>query len=115
MMGRLGNTVREEQGLAYYSYSRVSGGMGPGPWQLVAGVNPDKVHQAVTSMVAEVERIVSEPITDEELADNKANFTGRLPLTLETNEGVAGSILNMETYQLGLDYMRLIREHHQRY
>jgi zinc protease len=106
MMGRLGQTVREDQGLAYYSYSRLSGGVGPGPWQVVAGVNPAKVRQAVDSAVAEVERIVSEPVSEEELADNKANFTGRLPLNLESNEGVASSILNMETYHLGLDYLR---------
>ena len=30
---------------------------------------------------------------------------GRLPLNLESNEGVASSILNMEIYGLGLDYL----------
>ncbi|PJF34452.1 MAG: hypothetical protein CUN49_15590, partial [Candidatus Thermofonsia Clade 1 bacterium] len=37
---------------------------------------------------------------------NKANFTGSLPLSLETNEGVAAAILNMETFKLGLDYLQ---------
>jgi zinc protease len=106
MMGRLGKTVREDQGLAYYSYSRLSGGMGPGPWHVAAGVNPTNVRRAVDSIVVEIERMINEPVSEEDLADNKANFTGRLPLTLETNEGVAGSILNMETYDLGLDYLR---------
>src|SRR5437867_3176653 len=106
MMGRLGKTVREDQGLAYYSYSRLSGGMGPGPWQVVAGVNPANVRQAVDSMIVEVERMIAEPVSEADLADNKANFTGRLPLNLESNEGVASSILNMETYNLGLDYLR---------
>ena len=32
MMGRLGQRVREEQGLAYYASSSMRGGLGPSPW-----------------------------------------------------------------------------------
>ena len=32
-------------------------------------------------------------------------MTGVVPLTLETNEGVATTLLNMEWYDLGLDYL----------
>jgi zinc protease len=106
MMGRVGHSVREQQGLAYYAYSSLSGGHGPGPWTVSAGVNPANVHRAIESILTEVRRLTSELVTEEELADNKANFTGRLPLTLENNEGVAGAILNMERYGLGLDYLR---------
>ena len=106
MMGRLGHSVREEQGLAYYAGSRLNGGFGQGSWSVSAGVNPANVRRAVDSIIVEIQRIVDEPVSEEDLADNKANFTGRLPLTLESNEGVAGSILNMETYKLGLDYLR---------
>ncbi len=106
MMGRVGHSVREQQGLAYYAYSSLSGGHGPGPWTVSAGVNPANVRRAIESILTEVRRLTSELVTEEELADNKANFTGRLPLTLENNEGVAGAILNMERYGLGLDYLR---------
>jgi zinc protease len=106
LMGRLGDKVREEQGLAYYSYSRVDGGPGPGPWRVIAGVNPANVEQAVDSIRAEVGRICQEPVDAEELADNKAFITGSLPLRLETNEGVARTILDMERYELGLDYLQ---------
>lgn len=106
MMGRLGKTVREEQGLAYYSYSLVEGETGPGPWRVIAGVNPANVGRAVESIVVEITRLTQEPISAEDLADNKANFTGRLPLQLENNEGVAGAIARMERHSLGLDYLR---------
>jgi zinc protease len=106
LMGRLGEKVREEQGLAYYSYSRVDGGAGPGPWRIIAGVNPANVEQATESIRAEVERICEESVDAEELADNKAFITGSLPLRLETNEGVAHYILDMERYDLGLDYLQ---------
>lgn len=106
MMGRLGKTVREAQGLAYYSYSSVEGESGPGPWRVSAGVNPANVQQAVDSIVAEIKRITTEHVSGEELADNQSFFTGQLPIQLESNEGVASSILRMERYQLGLDYLR---------
>lgn len=105
MMGRLGRSVREEQGLAYYAYSTVRGGHGPSPWTAAAGVNPKNVQRAIESILREIDRLTSELVGEEELADTKANFTGSLPLTLETNEGVAAAILNMETYKLGLDYL----------
>jgi zinc protease len=106
LMGRLGEKVREEQGLAYYSFSRVDGGSGPGPWRVIAGVNPANVGQAVVSIRDEIRRICEEPVGEEELRDNKAFITGSLPLRLETNEGVAQTILNMERYGLGLDYLQ---------
>ena len=46
-----------------------------------------------------------EGVEAEELADSQAYLTGVLPLTLETNEGVAGTLLSMEWFGLGLDYL----------
>jgi len=106
MYGRIGAVVREQNGMAYYSFSRLDGGLGPGPWRVVAGVDPANVDRAVSAIQAEIRRLVSEPVSEGELADNKANFIGRLPLQLESNEGVAGSIMGMERYGLGLDYLR---------
>jgi zinc protease len=105
LYGRLGDNVRENQGLAYYSFSRMNGGLGPGPWYVSAGVAPDKVEQAVNSIRHEIGRMVEEPVTDEELADNQSFFKGQLVLSLETNEGVAASLMNIEQHQLGLDYL----------
>jgi zinc protease len=106
MYGRLGKTIREAQGLAYYSYSQLAGGIGPGAWRVVAGVDPSNVKQAVTSIRAEIARMINEPITLDDLADTKSNLIGSLPLQLEKNEGVAASIFNMERYHLGLDYLQ---------
>ncbi len=106
MYGRIGTVVREQNGMAYYSFSRLDGGLGPGPWRVVAGVDPANVYRAIDVIQGEIRRLVREPVSEDELADNKANFIGRLPLQLESNEGVAGSILSMERYQLGLDYLR---------
>jgi zinc protease len=54
----------------------------------------------------EITRFVSEPVSKEELEDTKSSYIGKLPLALESNAGVAGALLNLERYQLGLDYYR---------
>ncbi len=104
MMGRIGEAVRVSAGLAYYAYSAISGGPGPGPWQVVAGVNPKDENRAIEIVHKEIKRFTSRRVSDEELFENKANFIGRLPMQLESNEGVAGAISNIERYSLGLDY-----------
>ena len=106
MMGRIGEVVREKSGLAYYAYSSLSAGLGPGSWEVSAGVNPQNVKQATDLITDELKRFVQEGITVDELADSKANFIGRLPLSLESNGGVANALLNIERYNLGLDYYR---------
>jgi zinc protease len=106
MMGRVGESVREKAGLAYYAYSGLSAGLGPGPWIVVAGVDPANVDRALDLMRAEVARFCAEPVSEEELSDSQANFIGRLPLSLESNNGVAAALVNLERYDLGLDYYR---------
>jgi zinc protease len=106
LMGRLGCTVRDEQGLAYYATSSLEAGRGAGPWAVRAGVNPTNVEQAIASIQAEWVRLSTVPVTAEELADAQDFLTGSLALRLETNEGMAGAILEMEVYGLGLDYLQ---------
>ena len=104
MMGRIGDVVREKSGLAYYAYSSLSAGLGPGSWEVSAGVNPQNVKKASELILDELRRFVQDGVTSDELADTKANFVGRLPLSLESNGGVANALLNIERHQLGLDY-----------
>lgn len=104
LFGRIGDRVRDAEGLAYYAYSSLGGGPGPGPWKVSAGVNPANVERALVIIREELERFVSEPVTEEELQENKTHFIGRLPLRLESNEGVAAAMISMERYGLGLDY-----------
>lgn len=104
MMGRIGEAVREKAGLAYYAYSNLSGGMGPGPWYVLAGVDPQNVDQALELIRNEVNNFSSKLVTPDELSDSQSNFIGRLPLSLESNSGMASAILNLERYDLGLDY-----------
>jgi len=98
MMGRIGKSVREQSGLAYYAYSQLNTGLGPG--------NPANVAKASELIVAELRRFVRSEVSAQELSDSQSNFIGRLPMSLESNAGVAGALLSIERYELGLDYYR---------
>jgi zinc protease len=99
--------VREKAGLAYYAYSSLNMGTGPGVWYAAAGVDPTDIEQAVDLIVKEFDRLQKETVSQEELADSQTNFIGRLPLGLESNAGLAAAIIHLERYQLGLNYYRI--------
>jgi zinc protease len=104
LMGRLGDAVRKQAGLAYHASSHLGGGLGPTPWQIEAGVAPANVERALDLARRELRRFTTRRVTPQELSDNQANFVGRLPLQLESNEGVASALLAIERYELPLDF-----------
>jgi zinc protease len=106
MMGRIGQNVRDARGLAYWAYTSLDAGLGPGPWLAAAGVAPENVDTAIEAILSEMRRLRDEPVNAAELADNKAYIVDSLPLRLEGNEGIAAQIANMELFGLGLDYLQ---------
>ena len=104
-MGRFGEKVRDEQGLAYYAYSELNAGYGRGGWIMRAGVNPTNLDKALDSISHELERFLADGPTEAEQADGVASLLGSLPRQLETNEGAAAVISEIELYGLGLDYL----------
>lgn len=106
MMGRVGEVIRERYGLAYYAAANLVASTAAGSWEVSAGVDPQNLQQAIDLIRREIARFTREPVTEVELADSKANLIGRLPLAMESNSGVAGALLNIERYGLGLDYYR---------
>jgi zinc protease len=110
MMGRIGASVRNQAGLAYYAYSSLSSSIGPGPWTISAGVDPKNIDKTLKLIKEEINRFVSSPVQMEELNDVQSNYIGKLPLSLESNSGVAGALLTIERHQLGLDYFQRYEE-----
>jgi zinc protease len=105
MGGRLGENVREKQGMAYYAYSGLEADLGAGSWAAVAGVNPENLERAHEAILHEIGQFCAEGPTEQELADARAYLTGSLVLGLETSDGIAGTLLAIERYGLGLDYI----------
>ena len=104
--GRLGDRIRERQGMAYYVFSAFEPNVGEGPLVIRAGVNPANVERAVAAIDGELRLLASEGVTARELAESKQYLVGSMPRMLETNAGIATFLQTCEQFDLGLDYDR---------
>ena len=104
MGGRLGENIRERQGMAYYAYSSYDAARIPGPLLIRAGVDPANVERTIDAIDAEVARVAKDGITREE-RDNAVRFlAGSIPRLLETNAGIAQFLVTVEQFGLGEDF-----------
>jgi len=60
--------------------------------------------------VAEVARLQAQRVFERELADAQAFLTGSFPLTIETPNDIATSVINAVFYELPLDEVSTYRE-----
>jgi zinc protease len=73
-----------------------------------AGVNPTNLDRALSSIDAELNRFLADGPTETEQADGVSSILGSLPRQVETNEGAAAAISEIELYDLGLDYLERV-------
>jgi zinc protease len=102
--GRLGDNIRERQGMAYYVFSSFDANVIEGPLFVRAGVNPANVERAIAAVDDEIARMAKDGISPQELADCKEYLIGSIPRMLETNQAIATFLHTSEFFGLGLDY-----------
>jgi zinc protease len=104
MSGRLGDSIRERQGMAYYVYSTLDANVMEGPLSIRAGVSASNIERAVASIDEEVGRLVRDGLTQKELDDSRRSLIYAMPRALETNAGIANFLQTAEFFGLGLDF-----------
>jgi len=104
--GRLGDSIRERQGMAYYVSSSFDGNVVEGPLVIRAGVSRANVDRAIASIDEELSRLRLEGLTAKELNESRQFLIGAMPRSLETNAGIANFLQTNEFFGLGLDYDR---------
>ena len=102
--GRLGDSIRERQGMAYYVFSALDANVVPGPLLIRAGVNPANVDRALASIDEEITRMATDGPTDTEVAESRQYLIGSMPRRLETNVGIANFLQMVEFFDLGMDF-----------
>ena len=102
--GKLGDSIRERQGMAYYVYSSLDATFGAGPFLIRAGVNAANVERTIASIDEELNGVLKTGFTAAEIDESKSYMIGSLPRQLETNAAIASFLLNAQTFGLGLDY-----------
>lgn len=102
--GKLGDSIREKQGMAYYVYSSLDATFGQGPFSIRAGVSAANIEKTIASIDAELKGLIDKGFTPQEIDESKSYMIGALPRQLETNAAIASFLLSIETFGLGLDY-----------
>jgi zinc protease len=102
--GRLGESIRERQGMAYHVSSSLESGVIAGPLVVRAGISAENVVRTVASIDAELSTLASDGPTVQEVRESTQYLVGSIPRWLETNGAIAGFLQMAEFHGLGLDY-----------
>ena len=88
MSSRLFIEVRERRGLAYYVFGMNHSYTDAGSLYSQAGVDINRIDEAITTIVDELKKIVDEPVPAEELEKARNYAKGRFVLQLESPHGL---------------------------
>lgn len=96
MSSRLFQEIREKRGLAYSVYSFNQGYSDAAIFGLYAGCSVAKAAEVTSLMLAELENIAANGITEQELELAKGNISGSLALKFETNQARMSRLASAE-------------------
>lgn len=104
---RIPRILRDEQGLAYSTYSNItaSAGLDPGRFIAFIGTAPENLSRAISGLRKEITRIVEEPVTAAELDIAKSYLTGSFVFRFQRNSQIAEFLIEAEVYGLGFDFL----------
>ena len=103
--GRLQENIREDKGYAYYAGSQLGDDKyGMSTFRSVTSVRNAVTDSAVVEILRELDSITTKPITEDELKNVKAEYTGAFVMALEKPETIARYALNIETEDLPEDF-----------
>ena len=102
---RLMKDIRDRNGLVYYVASSWEAGLAPGPWVLEMEANPSDVDRAVAAAVSDLQAMQAGGATPDEIHLFKGWVKGNRALQLETDAGIADTLMQDEYFGLGLDFL----------
>jgi predicted Zn-dependent peptidase len=88
MSSRLFTEVRERRGLAYYVYGLNHSYTDAGSLYAQAGVDINRIDDAISTIALELRKIADEAVPEDELDKSKSFVKGRFVLQLETSQGL---------------------------
>jgi predicted Zn-dependent peptidase len=101
---RLNLNLREDKGYTYGAHARFDARRHAGPFTAGAEVRNEVTDAAIAEILSEMDRIRTDLVGEEELANVKNYVTGSFPLQIETPMQVAQRIMNIEIYGLEKTY-----------
>ena len=110
MLGRIGNSVRIGNGLAYSAFSSLESRKNGGSWRVQAGVDPANLNKACKLICAELRRFTEELPSQREVEEARAWYLGNLILAFRKNAGMASALHGLEYFQREPDFYRRLPE-----
>lgn len=104
--GRLLQNLREDKAYTYGANSSMSQDKLVGRFAAFASVRNEVTDSAVYEFMYEINKLVDEGVTEEELKMAKASLAGSFGRSLESPSTVANFALNTERYDLPKDYYK---------
>jgi zinc protease len=101
---RLLEEIRNNRGLAYSVTSFFDAGKLPGSFQIVMETKNPSAREAIDIALQQLNLILKERVTEKELEGAKKYFIGSFPMRFDTQMKLAGFLVQVEYYHLGLDY-----------
>jgi zinc protease len=101
---RLMKTVRSKAGLAYHVSSIFDARKFPGPFAVVLQTKNQSANEAIKMVLQQMRQIQESPVSDAELDNARKFLVGSFPLKIDRQEQIAGFMLEVELFGLGLDY-----------
>lgn len=102
--GRLGANLREDKGWTYGIRSGFAAAVQSGGWVVETAVDAAVVDDALREITSELQRLVDEPVSDEELRRAKDALILSLPRAFETPGRIIGRFGTLEAFGLPFDY-----------
>ena len=87
MSSRLFTEVREKRGLGYYVHAGNTAYTDAGTFYSSAGVDVERVDEAITTILGEMRKMAAEPVPADELEKARGYAKGRFVLRLESPQG----------------------------
>ena len=105
LAGRIPTRIRERDGLAYTAVASAAAGAGMDRGRLVVyvGTSPDNLGRAELGVREELQRVVDEGLTDEEVDEARAYLLGREPFRRETARQWCDLLAESELYALPVE------------
>ncbi len=107
---RLNMNLREKHGYTYGAHSAFDWRRAASPFEVSSAVQTDKCADAVREALAEIERMRTEAVSDEELSLAVSYLDGVFPIRFETTAAIAGGLANVEIFRLPSNYFDTYRE-----
>ncbi len=96
--------IRDDRGLVYSIYSRFSTNVLQGYFRVSLQTKGSSVGEAIAAVLQEMDKIKKTPVSTIELEEAKAYLAGSFPLRIDSSNKVARMLMQIEFYDLGLDY-----------